>query len=74
MDCLVPAYLDKLEICIESDIYVNKPNQLCQDEDICDECIEEMAANYLDVVHNATAAKILCNTLRPFLINMIGLQ
>ena len=56
MDCLVPANLDKLKICIESDLYVNKSNQPCQDEDICDACIEEMAANNLDAAHNATEA------------------
>ena len=72
-ECLIAADLNKLEICIDSDLYVKKPNIPCQDEDMFELCLEEMVANNLNVANNSTEARTLYNVLRPIIRNRIGL-
>jgi hypothetical protein len=71
-DCLVDVDSDKLEVCVESDLCVGKPQCPCQDNDLFELFLDEMATNNLNVPNNVDEALVLYNALRPIIRNMLG--
>ena len=71
-DCLMDVDPEKLEVCVESDLCVGKPDIPCEDNDMYELCLDEMATNNLDIPNNIDEALTLYHTLRPIMRNLIG--